>query len=77
MAFCAGQNLFVGDMVLPGHTNDSAEVAHVKGIQLSFVSGVCGPGFRSIKKYIQHAGFVDTCLCFLSKLFVVSGARTG
>lgn len=38
------QDNVVGDLVLPGDFQDVSEAAHVKSIELSFLSGTQSPG---------------------------------
>ena len=57
-----GQDVDVGDAVLPGDAKESAEAAHVESIQPAFLVGVEGPCFTAVEESAQYTGLVDSHL---------------
>ena len=65
------QDSVIWDLVLPGDVQNASEVVHVKGIELSLLSGTQCPGLAAIQEGARDAGSVDLDLCVLSQLAVV------
>ena len=64
------QDSVVWDLVLPGDVQNASEVAHVKSIELSLLSGTQCPGLTAIQEGAHDAGSVDLDLCVLSQFAV-------
>ena len=47
---CLGQDVDVGDAVLPSNAEESVKAAQVEGVQPAFLAGVEGPRFTAIQE---------------------------
>ena len=70
-ASCSFQESVVWDFVLPGDVRNASVIAHVKSIELSFLSGTQCPGLAAIQEGTHNAGSVGLDLCVLSQIAVV------
>ena len=61
----------IWDLVLPSDVQNALEAAHVKGIELSLLSGKQCPGLTALQEGAHDAGSVDLDLCVLDQLAVV------
>ena len=54
--FCPGQDISVGDPVLPSDPRDPPEVAQVKGVESALLTSIHNSGVAAVEQRAKHTG---------------------